>query len=148
MDEKHKFILSSQFYHTMRDFLKIAMGVQENEDLFSEGHFGESNKFLIYKYDISQQKMELSNSFDNTSAEEKMHGDPVKAKGVASIIGDVDIIFAHALGQNIIRMKKKYLILISRSLNIHEALNKIPNKIDKILEEMEKNIEDRKIIRI
>ena len=50
----------------MRDFLKIAIGVQENENLFSEGHFGESNKFLIYNYSISQQKMELSNSFNNT----------------------------------------------------------------------------------
>ncbi|MHA1700778.1 MAG: NifB/NifX family molybdenum-iron cluster-binding protein [Promethearchaeota archaeon] len=132
----------------MRDFLKIAIGVQKNENFFSEGHFGESNKFLIYNYSISRQKMELSNIFNNTSAEEKSHGDPVKAKGVASIIGDVDIIFAHALGENIIRMKKKYLILISRSLNIHEALNQLPNKIDKILEEMEKSFEDRKIIHI
>ena len=132
----------------MKDSLKIAMGVQENEDLFSVGHFGESNKFLIYNYKISQQKMEMSNSFDNTSAEERTHGDPVKAKGVASIIGDADIIFAHALGENIIRMKKKYLILLSRSLNIHEALNQFPNKIDKILEEMEKSFEDRKIIHV
>ena len=92
--------------------------------------------------------MELSHTFNNTSAEEKSHGDPVKAKGVASIIGDADIIFAHALGKNIIRMKKKYLILLSRSLNIHEALNQLPNKLDKILEEMEKSFEDRKIIRI
>ena len=28
----------------MKDFLKIAMGEQENDDLFSEGHFGDSHK--------------------------------------------------------------------------------------------------------
>ena len=132
----------------MFDSIKIAIGVGENDEVFNKGHFGESKKYFVYKYDISNMKMELLNSYLNTSPEEKMHGDPDKARNVASIIGDVDCILAHILGKNIIRMKKKYLILISRSLNIEEALNKFPEKIDLILQEMANKAEERKVIHI
>ncbi|MHA1693798.1 MAG: hypothetical protein ACTSUG_00940 [Candidatus Helarchaeota archaeon] len=132
----------------MCKIIKIAIGVGDNDEIFNKGHFGESKKYFVYKYDISSKKMELLNSIQNTSPEEKMHGDPDKARNVASLIGDADCILAHALGQNIIRMKKKYLILISRSLNIKESLNKFPEKIDLILSEMEKVSGERKIIHI
>jgi len=132
----------------MIDFIKIVIGVGENDEKFTKRHFGESKKYFIYKFEISSKKMQFVNSYLNTSHEEKMHADPEKARNVSSIIGNVDCILAHALGQNIIRMKKKYLILISRSLNIEEALNKFPEKIDLILQELVKNSEDRKVIHI
>ncbi len=132
----------------MIDFIKIAIGVEDNDEKFTKGHFGESKKYFIYKFEISSKKMQFVKSYLNTSPEEKIHADPEKARNVASIIGNVDCILAHALGQNIIRMKKKYLILISRSINIEEALNKFPEKIDLILQELVKNSEDRKVIHI
>ncbi len=132
----------------MFNFIKIAIGVGENDEIFNKGHFGESKKYFIYKFEISGKKMEFVKSILNTSPEEKMHADPEKARNVASIIGDIDCVLAHAIGQNIIRMKKKYLILISRSLNIEETLNIFPEKIDLILQELAKNSEDRKVIHI
>lgn len=132
----------------MFNFIKIAIGVGENDEIFNKGHFGESKKYFVYKYNIYNKKMELLNSYLNTSPEEKIHGDPDKARNVTSIIGDVDCILAHVLGQNIVRMKKKYLILISRSLNVKEALNKFPEKIDLILHEMAKKPDERKVIHV
>jgi len=132
----------------VKDFIKIAIGVGELDELFNKGHFGESKKYYIYKYYISSKKIELLKSCPNTSPEEKRHADPEKARNVSSIIGEVDCILAHALGQNIIRMKKKYLILISRSLYITEGLNKIPENIEIILQELAKKSEERKVLKI
>ncbi|MHA1719668.1 MAG: NifB/NifX family molybdenum-iron cluster-binding protein [Promethearchaeota archaeon] len=132
----------------MIESIKIAIGVGENDEIFAKGHFGESKKYFIYKYSMKNNKIELLKTISNTSPEERMHGDPDKAKNVASIIGDVDCIFAHALGQNIKRMKKKYLILISRSFNIKEALNKLSENMDLVLHEFIKNSEERKVIHI
>ncbi|QEE14814.1 hypothetical protein DSAG12_00631 [Promethearchaeum syntrophicum] len=132
----------------MLDFIKIAIGVGEQDEIFNKGHFGESKKFFVYQYNIHSKKLELLNSYTNTSPEEKKHADPDKARNVSSIIGEVDCILAHALGQNIIRMRKKYLILISRSLYIKEALNKFPENIELILQEMAKKNEERKVLKI
>jgi len=77
-----------------------------------------------------------------------MHGDPDKARGVASIIGDVDCILGHDIGKNVFRMRKKYVILLSHSLDVQTALSRLPNYIDRILEEKAKSGDARKIIHL
>ena len=77
-----------------------------------------------------------------------MHGDPEKASGVTSIIGDVDCIMGHAVGKNVLRMRKKYVILISRLFDVKTALSLLPLNIDNILEEKAKSGESRKIIHL
>jgi len=128
--------------------LTIAVGVEENEDYFPNDHFGESKKFLLYHFDIASHQLSLQKTILNTSPEERMHGDPDKAHGVASIIGDVDCILGHAIGKNVLRMRKKYVILLSPSLDVKIALSHLPNYFEKILEEKAKSGDTRKIIHL
>jgi hypothetical protein len=128
--------------------LTIAVGVEENEDYFPDDHFGESKKFLLHQFDIASHQISLQKRIPNTSPKERMHGDPDKARRVASSIGDVDCILGHAIGKNVLRMRKKYVIILSPSLDVKTALSHLPNYIEKILEEKAKSGDSRKIVHL
>ncbi|MHA1745085.1 MAG: hypothetical protein ACTSWW_03730 [Promethearchaeota archaeon] len=128
--------------------LTIAVGVLENENEFPNDHFGESKKFLLYQFNIVSHQLSLLKMIPNTSPEERVHGDPDKAHGVASIIGDVDCILGHAIGKNVLRMRKKYVILLSPSSVVKTALSHLPKYINRILEEKAKSGESRKIVHL
>ena len=131
-----------------QNFLTIAVGVQDDEDRFPDDHFGESAKFLLYLYDIPSQQLILLKTLPNFSQEERFHGDPEKSKGIASIIGNVDCILGHAVGKNVLRMREKYVMLLSPSFDVKMALSLLPNFVDKILEEKGKSGVSRKIIHL
>ncbi|MHA1521325.1 MAG: hypothetical protein ACTSVZ_04680 [Promethearchaeota archaeon] len=131
-----------------QNIITLAVGVLDDEGLFPNDHFGESKKFLIYQYDISSRKLNLLKSVTNTSPEEQMHGDPVKARGISSIIGDVDCILGHVVGKNVLRMRKKYVIILSPLFDVKTALSLFPLYIDRILEEKAKSGESRKIVHL
>jgi len=94
---------------------------------FIKDHFGSANKYLIYEFDKDKRNFILTNTVNNHHFEEKMDGDPQKAKFVASLIKPfgVNILMNMAIGLNVTRMRKKYVIIISRIQNINEALKKI-----------------------
>ncbi len=132
-----------------QNLLTIAVGVRDDESLFPDDHFGESKKFLLYQYNLASNKLNLLKTVLNTTPEERMHGDPEKARGITSIIGgEVDCILGHAVGKNVLRMRKKYVILISPLFDVKTALSLLPLYIDRVLEEKAKSGDSRKIIHL
>lgn len=113
---------------------------------FTKEHFGESKYFLIY--DINKKDYKLLEKIKNTSPEEKVHGDPKKAKFIADILNsrNVKAVFAYAIGPNVVRMRKKFVPIISRIPNIAEALDKLKEHIEEV--ENEYNNEIKNIIYI
>jgi len=124
---------------------KIACGTNDEKE-FTEEHFGDSKYFLIYEYDFSNQKIIFLEKRNNNSEEEKIHGDPKKAKGISEILKDIPVLLAFAMGPNIVRMRKKFVPVISREKNIKKALEKFKEIIPQIISEINKEIgEEREI---
>lgn len=105
---------------------------------FTKEHFGEAKEYLIYE--ISKTENDLEAIITNISPEEKMHGDPNKAKGVASLLKplDVKVLISKAFGQNIVRQQQKFVVILSNTELIEEAIKNIQNNFDNIVAEWKK----------
>ena len=106
----------------------IACGT-DDEINFTKNHFGDSKFFLIYE--VNESGFDLIEKIINTSPEEEQHGDPKKASFIGKVLKQKEVqgIFAYAMGPNIVRMRKKFLPIISRVENINEALNLLKKEL-------------------
>ena len=131
--------------------LLVAVSVQKEGDrwVITDDHFGEGEKFLIYRWDLSKNSLELIEERENTAGEERFHGDPQKAQKISGILPDVQVLVGRAMGPNIKRMRKRYLPVISRIADVEETLEKLVGFRDEVLKEVGKGEgEDRKVIYI
>ncbi len=119
----------------------------DNKQNFTKAHFGEAKEYLIYE--ISKTESKLIATVTNKSPVEKMHGDPNKAKGVASILKPygVKVLISTAFGRNITRQQQKFVVILSNTQIIDEAINNIQNNFDSIIDEWNKG-EERNYLRI
>ena len=117
--------------------LIIAFASNDSKN-FTKEHFGEAKEYLIYE--VSKIDSKLIETIANRSPEEKMHGDPNKAKGVAHLLKpfNVQILVNKAFGRNITKMQQKFVVIISSTLIIDEAINNIKNSFDIIVAELNK----------
>ncbi len=109
----------------------VACG-SDDEVNFTKEHFGDSKFFLVYE--VNENGFDLIKKVSNESPEEKQHGDPEKAKFIAGVLNQnqVKAVFAYAMGPNIVRMRKKFLPIISRIENIEQALAKLQTRISEL----------------
>jgi predicted Fe-Mo cluster-binding NifX family protein len=125
--------------------IKIACGTDDGEN-FTQNHFGDSEFFLIYKYDPKEKKIEFLEKIVNSSEDEEEHGSVKKAEKVSDILRGVSVLVAFTMGPNIVRMRKKFVPVISREKNISKAMEKIRNKLPEIIDEITlSKKEDKKI---
>ena len=122
----------------------VACGTDDGKN-FTRNHFGDSKLFLIYKLDESG--FSLVEKIANNSPEEEHHGDPVKAGFIGKLLKQHEVqgIFAFAMGPNIVRMRKNFLPIISRTENINEALKLLQKRVAE-LEEKFKKQGDKEVI--
>ena len=119
----------------------------DNKKDLSKEHFGEAKEFFIYE--ISASSMKFAKSIINISPEEKMHGDPKKAKGVSSLLKphDVQVVVNKAFGKNINRMKKQFVCIISKTDDIDESIKNIQLDFNTIVSEYKKG-EERSFLKL
>ncbi len=120
--------------------LMVAFATDNEEKLKNDGHYGDAEFYLIYKIDA--KNAEFLKKIENPKFTEKMHGDPNKAKGMARLLKDVDVLVGGQFGKNITRMIEKFVCVVPRVETISQAVDIVRNNFDKIL--YEKNNEDRK----
>ncbi len=110
----------------------------DDKNNFTKEHFGEAKEYLIYE--ISKTDNKLIKTIANVSPEEKMHGDPNKAKGVASLLKplNVKVLISKAFGKNIVHQQQKFVVILSNTLIIDEAISNIQNNFDNIVAELNK----------
>lgn len=132
----------------MTDKIRIACATDDGEKLTSE-HFGSARIYLMYELDPRTGTVTFIERIENTSKEEREHGDPNKARSVSEIIKDTHVLLCRAMGKNIIRMRKNYCPVVSGEADIEKALYLLTGKIDPLSAEVkkEKGV-DREIIRI
>jgi len=104
--------------------IKLACGT-DNGTEFTNEHFGSSKYFLIYDFDLEAKDLRFIKRIVNSSQEEEKHGDIKKAKSVSELLKNVFVFAAFRYGPNIIRIKKRFVPIISREKNIEKTLYKI-----------------------
>ena len=117
--------------------IKLACGT-DNEIELTNGHFGSSKYFLIYDFDLETKDLRFLKRIENSTQEEEKHGDIKKAKSVSELLKNVFVLVAFRYGPNIIRIKKRFIPIISREKNIERTLNKVKLYSNKIKSEIEK----------
>jgi len=117
--------------------IKLACGT-DNGTEFTNEHFGSSKYFLIYEFDLETKDLRFIKRIENSTPEEEKHGDIKKAKSVSELLKSVFVLVAFRYGPNIIRIKKRFVPIISREKNIEEILNKVKLYINEIKSEIEK----------
>lgn len=117
--------------------IKLACGT-DNETEFTNGHFGSSKYFLIHDFDLETKDLRFLKRIENSTQEEEKHGDIKKAKSVSELLKNVFVLVAFRYGPNIIRIKKRFVPIISREKNIEKTLNKVKLCSNKIKSEIEK----------
>ena len=124
---------------------KIACGT-DDEKTFCLDHFGDSKYFLVYEVDSETRDINFLEKIENHSEEEKIHGDPVKAGNISETLKDIEVLVAFAMGPNIIRMRKRFIPVISSEKNISKSLEKFKKYITEIKIELEKEQKDKNIL--
>ncbi|MBA7542670.1 hypothetical protein ES705_34994 [subsurface metagenome] len=128
--------------------IKLACGT-DNETEFTNKHFGSSKYFLVYEFDLETKDLKFLKRIENSTPEEEEHGDIKKAKGVSELLKNIFVFAAFRYGPNIIRIKKRFVPIISREKNIEKTLNKVKLFSNKIKSEIKKEKEiDKEIIYI
>ena len=117
--------------------IKLACGT-DNGTEFTNEHFGSSKYFLIYDFDLEAKDLRFIKRIVNSSQEEEKHGDIKKVKSVSELLKNVFVFAAFRYGPNIIRIKKRFVPIISREKNIEKTLYKIKLISNKIKSEIEK----------
>jgi len=117
--------------------LRVAFASDDRQNLSTE-HFGEAKEYLVYE--ISKTSIELLETVVNISPEEKMHGDPNKAKGVAHLLKPygVKVLVNKAFGRNITKMQQKFVVIVSRNNTIEEAIKIIQSQFELLVLEWQK----------
>jgi len=114
---------------------KIAFGTDDGKT-FVERHFGDALFFDIYE--IDDNGMKFVKRLKNTSEKEKIHSDPEKAKGVSGLLlsENVSVVAAKIFGPNLKRIKKKFVCLIFKNIQIETCSNIIFQNLNSINREL------------
>jgi len=106
--------------------LKIACATKDGKHFIKE-HFGEADKYLVYRFDSTKKEFVFEKEIENPHYEEKGHGDPKKANFVSSILKSekINMVMNRAIGKNIVRMRKNFVVIVSRIENIKDALKRL-----------------------
>jgi len=125
------------YSYMKQDFVKIACGTDDGIN-FTKEHFGSASFYLIYFFNLKTGEIKKIEERKNTSIEEEMHGDPKKAQSISALLKDVQVLVAFVMGPNIVRIRKKFLPIISRERSIKIALEKLKKQSNKIRQELKK----------
>ncbi len=92
---------------------------------FTKGHFGDAAFYELYR--LGEDGATYLGRVENTVEEERMHGDPRKAKGVAALLKPHGV---HALagpqfGPNIARIREHFVPVVIHSPTLEAALPRL-----------------------
>ena len=111
----------------------VAVSTDDGKNLTKE-HFGDGKIFQIYE--VSERGIKLLKIIKNETGEEDEHGDIKKARQISQILNDMDILLGFRFGPNIMRIKRKFLPVVSRDRNIKDSLINLRKNIENIKKEL------------
>ena len=124
--------------NSMPESIIIACGTDDGVN-FTDEHFGSAKYYLLYSLDPDTGETRFLEKQENTTPEEETHGDPKKARSISGLMDGVDVLVGKAMGTNITRMRKKFVPIISREMDISKTLGRLGELTDDIRENMNRN---------
>ena len=119
--------------------LLFAIGTDDEKRIKSDDHFGMSGFFQVWKYSNGELNfIEKRENSKYKEDEERIHGDPGKAKATASVLKDIDVLVGKMMGPNIGRLKNQFVCVIIRESIIEQGIKIIKENINEIIEEEDK----------
>ncbi|MDA3854693.1 MAG: hypothetical protein PF569_00430 [Candidatus Woesearchaeota archaeon] len=106
---------------------------------FSREHFGSAKKYLFYTLNLDSGEIIFLKEINNSTPDERGHADPEKAKAVSDFLSDAKILINFVFGPNIVKMRKKFVPIISKEENIDIALGKINEVLENIVSTIDNN---------
>ncbi len=103
-----------------RESLVIAVATDDGKE-FIDRHFGDAAYYYIYR--LFPDSIEFLKRIENTTEEERMHADPVKAQGITGTLKKekVQVAVSRIFGPNIKRIGKKFVCVLIRHGSIEES---------------------------
>ncbi|MGM0508710.1 MAG: NifB/NifX family molybdenum-iron cluster-binding protein [Fusobacteriota bacterium] len=122
--------------------LKVACAT-DNGKKIKKDHFGDAKYYQIYRLSKKEIKYikKISNPKNNHEHEDDhVTGDPKKANEISKILkkNGINVMLGYQIGPNIVRMKKKFVPVISRKLDIDESLKDLQKVLENIFKEYKK----------
>ena len=121
---------------------KVAFASDDGKNLVNK-HYGDADYYVVYE--ISKEESVFIEKRENTTEEEEdeIHGDPRKAGSIGQLLKGVQILCNKQFGQNIMRMRKKFLPILFDIDSIEGAIKILQENFAQIETEWNKG-EDRK----
>jgi ferredoxin len=116
--------------------LLFAVGTDDDKMIKPDDHVGMSKYFQVWKY--LNGEMTLKERRENVKYkenEERIHGDPGKAKATSSVLTGIHILVGKMFGPNIVRLKNKFVCIVIREPEIEKAIEIIKENINEIVDE-------------
>lgn len=110
----------------------VAIGTHDRKSMHSD-HVGDSEYFAVYE--VGPDGYRLLEYRSNTSPEERMHGDPNKAKAIMEIVKGCDVLVGRAMGPNFVRIRDNspYLPVIVRNREtVEEAVGTLAENYERL----------------
>ncbi len=125
--------------------IRVAVGVDDDEGMLSDQHFGDSKYFLIYEIDEDGNYRLVEKRVNRVrDMEEREHGDPRKFEAISNLLNDVDVFLAGRMGPNFLRvMESRHYPLVVGRKTVREALEILVSRLDEIKEEIMRRREMR-----
>ncbi len=104
--------------------LIVALGTDDGLH-FTDGHFGDAAFYELYR--LSEEGATYLGRVENTVEEERMHGDPRKAKGIASLLKPhgVHALVGPQFGPNIARIREHFVPVVIEAPSLEAALPRL-----------------------
>jgi predicted Fe-Mo cluster-binding NifX family protein len=125
----------------MQDDFKIAIALTKDLKL-PENHFGESEKFLIYKYSYGSLRFVKSIPNHHRNDDEGQHGKPEKGRNIAGLLQkeDVNCVVSRYFGKNIRIISEFFLPVIVPVNDVKKVISLLDIKAEKIVLEAKTHV--------
>ncbi len=110
--------------------MKVAFGMEDDKNL-TDGHYGDSNYFLIYEFDGEKFRLLEKRENKAASVDEEAHGDVKKFKAVISQLEDVDVLAAFRMGPNFLRIRENTSkkVIFTKTKELEKALETVKKEL-------------------
>jgi predicted Fe-Mo cluster-binding NifX family protein len=115
--------------------LLIAFGTDDGQNLNND-HIGMARYFYVFQFsDGKEQLIERRRNLCIKGDETMKHGDPEKARATSSVLEGVDVIVGRKFGPNLLRLRRRFVCVLVRTVTIATAIELVHKNMDRILEE-------------
>jgi len=131
--------------------IKFAFALNSDNE-FAKKHFGDSDKFIISEWNGKgfTEFITENNSFKDSDDEdgEHHHGDKNKGKLIVRFLKSkgVKVLMSKQFGRNIKIISQHFIPVITSFEDLDHAMQKLPNHIPSIEEQLKQNPESYKLL--